>query len=60
MPKTKALPPHLIEVKKPKLSSLSRTGRGKHARFLQDISEFPDRWFMVDRKSTRLNSSHRT
>lgn len=59
MPKTKALPPHLVEVKKPKLSSLSRTGRGKHARFLQDISEFPHRWFIVRKFLIPLDANGR-
>lgn len=47
MPRTKALPPHLVEVKKPSLGARDRYGRGRHVRLLQDISKHPNRWFVV-------------
>lgn len=47
MPRTKALPPHLEEVKVPSLSDMHRFGRGRHTRLLQDISKYPNRWFVV-------------
>ena len=47
MPRTKALPPHLEEVKVPSLSDIHRFGRGRHTRLLQDISQYPNRWFVV-------------